>query len=157
MRSLDRVFGAAEVVSDRSWTFDLDADSLWGRMVDLDRYRQWWPWLRRFDADGGFDRGARWWCTVAPPLPYVVRFVIDLDRVDDRSVSATVTGDITGSATLDVEALDDARSRAHLVSRLAPANPVLRSFARAAGPLVRWGHDWVIDQGRRQFDPRGDA
>lgn len=151
------MIGAAEVRSDRLWTFDLDADSLWGRMSDLDRYRGWWPWLREFDADGGFGPGARWRCTVAPPLPYVVRFVIDLERVDEgRSVTASVSGDITGEARLDVEPVDGTHSRAHLVSHLAPSNPVLRGFARAAGPLVRWGHDWVIDQGRRQFDSNGD-
>jgi len=152
---MPQLFGAAEVVSDRSWSFDVDADTLWERLSDIGRYRSWWPWLREFDPSGGFGPGARWRCAVAPPLPYVVRFVVALDRIDEgRSVTASVTGDVEGHAKVEVEPLPDGTSTAHLLSRLAPANPILKGVARAAGPLVRWGHDWVIDQGCRQFDPQ---
>ncbi len=142
-------------LSDRDWTFDVDTDELWGRIVAVDEYRSWWPWLRRFDADDGLVAGATWRCEVAPPLPYSVRFLVHLDGVDEgRGARATVTGDVQGDATLSIARLDATHSRARLRSRLAPANPMLRSTARVARPVVTWGHDWVLDQGRRQFVDR---
>ena len=41
----------------------------------------WWPWLTSFDA-AGLVAGARWQCTVRPPLRYSVRFAIDLEEVE---------------------------------------------------------------------------
>jgi len=143
-------------MSDRDWSFDVDADALWSRLSTVEDYGGWWPWLRSFDPVGGFAVGARWRCEVAPPLPYVVRFTVHLDEIDEgRRAAATVTGDVQGSATLTVHDVGSGGSRARLRSRLAPANPVLRSFGMVARPVVEWGHDWVLDQGRRQFVGRG--
>jgi hypothetical protein len=141
--------------SDRDWTFEVGVDELWDRLSSYDRYCDWWPWLRRFDPDGGFADGASWACEVAPPLPYVVRFTVELERVEPgRAAFASVHGDVSGEAQLTVEPLTPTRSSARLRSRLAPSNPVLRGFGAVARPLVEWGHDWVLDQGRRQFVER---
>lgn len=149
---------AKTFTSDRSWGFDVGVDELWERLTAVDEYPTWWPWLRRFDADGGFATDSRWDCVVAPPLPYVVRFSIELDQVEPRSfASATVQGDIRGHAELRIEPDRSGRSRARLTSSLAPADPLLRRVASVASPLVQWGHDWVLDQGRRQFVERGIA
>lgn len=141
--------------SDRDWTFDRPVDELWDRLSSPQRYAEWWPWLRRFDPGDGFVEGAEWSCEVQPPLPYVVRFRIRLDRVDPgRRASASVRGDIRGHAELTVDRVGAATSRARLRSGLAPAHPLLAGFGRVARPLVEWGHDWVLDQGRRQFVDR---
>ncbi len=138
--------------SDRAWDFDDEPADLWARIAEVDRYEDWWPWLRRFEPHGGFRTAARWGCEVAPPLPYVVRFTIALDRVEQaRRADATVSGDIRGTANLTVEPRPGGGAHARLVSKLAPANPVLRTFGLVARPLVEWGHDWVLDQGQRQF------
>lgn len=140
--------------SDRTWQFGVGVDDLWRRLTAVDDYRSWWPWLRRFEADDGFRTSARWRCVVAPPLPYVVRFGVVLDEVDEgRLVRARVEGDIHGEAELSVGG-SSAGSSARLTSRLAPADPILRRVALLAPPLVQWGHDWVLDQGRRQFVDR---
>ena len=137
--------------SDRTWTFEVPAGELWSRIADVDAYRRWWPWLRSFDAGAGLVTGETWTCGVQPPLPYHVRFTIALDEVEpDRRARATVDGDITGWAHLDLTE-NGAGCEARLVSSLAPANPLLRRVARVAHPLVRWGHDWVLDTGRKQF------
>lgn len=137
--------------SDRAWAFGLSPDELWPHLVRLEDYRDWWPWLVRFDPIGGFQAGARWDCTVTPPLPYDVRFSVLLDHVEpERVAAARVVGDIRGDATLTLEATDDG-CVARLRSDLAPANPLLRGVGVAARPLIEWGHDWVLDQGRAQF------
>lgn len=141
--------------SDRSWRFDAPRVDLWERLSDVEQYHRWWPWLRRFDPDRGFTVDSRWSCEVAPPLPYVVRFAVALERVEPGAcASATIRGDIRGSAELTVDDDGDG-SVARLRSELSPANPLLRRVAWLAPPIVQWGHDWVLDQGRRQFVERG--
>lgn len=145
--------------SERSWAFELSAEDLWERISAVDDYPTWWPWLRRFEPASGLVPGARWRCEVAPPLPYLVRFTLRIDRVvAHRVVEASVTGDIRGWARLTLEpdpapTTTDTTS-ATLVSRLAPAHPLLRGVGRVARPVVEWGHEWVLDQGRQQFISR---
>jgi hypothetical protein len=140
--------------SDRAWRFDVDGDALWERIAAVEEYRAWWPWLRTFDPGDGLVPDSRWDCEVSPPLPYRVRFVIHIDHLDPgRLVESTVSGDIVGWARLSIER--GARgSRARLVSSLRPANPLLRGFGVMARPLIERGHDWILDEGRRQFVER---
>ena len=141
--------------SDRSWSFDTGRWELWEAIERTDRYPAWWSWLRSFEAPDGFTAGTQWRCLVAPPLPYVLRFTIHLDEVlPGELVVAHVSGDIAGTARLELEERSPSDSVARLRSSLAPSNRVLRSFGRVARPLVEWGHDWVLDQGRRQFCER---
>ncbi|MEO7555093.1 MAG: SRPBCC family protein [Acidimicrobiales bacterium] len=139
-----------EVRSDRRYRFDVSPDELWPKLASIEDYRTWWPWLRTFEAQG-FAAGERWSCAVQPPLPYSLRFDVVLDEVEPvQFVTATVDGDITGCARLDIASTAEG-CELHLVSTLAPANRMLRTVARIARPVVRFGHDWVIDTGLRQF------
>lgn len=140
--------------SDRSWRFAVPKAELWERLNATEDYPSWWPWLREFDAGGRMVEDERWSCAVSPPLPYMVRFAIRFDRVDPgRVVETTISGDIEGVARLTLDD-DDGGSSARLVSSLRPANPLLRSFGVVARPLVEYGHDWILDEGRRQFVSR---
>lgn len=142
---------AVSFASDRSWSFEQSPEELWERLTDFADYPSWWPWLRRFRPIGGFEPGARWSCTVAPPVPYDVSFTVLLEQVEPmRSVRAKVGGDIEGDALLSLEP-DGGGCSARLTSSLAPASRLLRSVGAAARPLVEWSHDWVLDQGQRQF------
>ncbi len=143
-----------EVRSDRRWAFDVDAETLWSAIAALDEYRRWWPWLRRFDGRA-LVAGDTWECLVQPPLPYTLRFGIDIhDVVPHRLVTASVHGDITGTARLELEP-DGSGCDVRLQSALAPANGVLKAIARVARPVAQFGHDWVLDTGARQFRARG--
>lgn len=144
------------VHSDRRWSFGVCSGALWDEISTVDRYRTWWPWLRRFEA-GALQAGQTWACVVQPPLPYSLRFTVGLDEVvPQRLVTATITGDVTGTARLEV-AETEAGCDARLVSLLAPGNRVLRAVALVARPMVRYGHDWVLDTGARQFAARFPA
>ncbi len=137
--------------SDRRITFDGSPADVWEAMTRTGTYTTWWPWLRHLDASG-LVAGDVWVCHVQPPLPYSLRFTITLDEVvEGRSVRATVAGEIVGSASVELIASGAASTVVHFTSDLAPAAGVLRAFAACARPLVTWGHDWVIDQGIRQF------
>ena len=143
--------------SDRSWCFDVPAELLWARVTATDEYATWWPWLADFDPAGGFRVGESWTCTVAPPLPYRIRFRLAIEEVrPSRLVRARVSGDIRGEALLTFEP-DDGATVARLRSQLSPANPILQGFGVTARPLIAWGHDWVLDSGQRQFVERAFA
>jgi uncharacterized protein YndB with AHSA1/START domain len=143
--------------SDRRFTFDQPPDEVWAAMARTSAYTRWWPWLRRLDAVG-LVAGDVWSCHIQPPLPYFLRFTITLDEVVPAELAqASVAGDIVGTAAFTLAPAAGGGSDGRLVSDLAPASPVLRGFARVARPLVVWGHDWVLDEGVRQFQDRGLA
>lgn len=138
------------VRSDRTYRFDASPDQFWAAVEDVGSYRRWWPWLRTFDGLA-FAPGSRWTCAVQPPVPYRIRFTVDLDTVEPfRMVTVKVSGDILGTASLHVAA-DGAGSVVRLVSELMPNNRILRAAALVARPIVRFGHDWVLDTGASQF------
>jgi hypothetical protein len=142
-----------EIHTDRRYRFDVPADQLWSALRRVEDYPRWWPWLRRFDADA-FATGACWSCEVQPPLPYSLRFDLLLNEVDDgRYAEATVSGDIVGRARLSV-APRGSGSALHLESWLQPASVWLRAVSTVGRPVARFGHDWVIDTGLRQFRTR---
>ena len=142
--------GRVLVRSDRRYRFALPVRRVWDEAVETARYESWWPWLRHLHAPA-FETGAVWTCSVKPPLPYSVRLTITLDEVVAMShVLASVGGDVTGTAAVSFAEVDGG-SEVRLVSALAPSSGLLRVLARAARPLVRRGHDWVLDAGARQF------
>jgi uncharacterized protein YndB with AHSA1/START domain len=141
------------VRSDRTYLFPVPPPAVWDAMARVDAYRRWWPWLRRFDAVT-LEAGDRWTCTVRPPLPYVLRFTVTIDEVEPaRRVAATVAGDIDGEATLWVQE-SSAGSMVRLRSELAPRSTLLRRVNALAPWMARYGHDWVLDTGVRQFRTR---
>jgi len=141
------------VRSDWRERFPLPPAELWARMEAVEEYRSWWPWLRELDARA-LEAGEVWGCLVQPPLPYRLRFDLTIEEVvPERSVSASVGGDIEGTASLEVTAVDGG-SELRLLSALAPRHPVLRAVGTVAGPIAQFGHDWVIDTALRQFRHR---
>jgi hypothetical protein len=145
-----------QVRSDRWYDVPADRDTVWAAFGRTGHYRSWWPWLVEFDR-GQLAVGERWACAVSPPLPYVVRFTIELTVVEAPSVvEAVVDGDVVGDARLEVLDADAGADgcRIHLVSDLAPGNAALQVIAATARPIVRRGHDWVLDTGARQFVDR---
>lgn len=142
-----------KIHSDRRHTFAVPPEELWDAMSRVEAYREWWPWLRHFEA-APLAPGSLWTAVVQPPLPYRLRFGLELgDVVAPRHVTAAITGDITGSARIEISPNAEG-SELHLVSELAPTNAVLRAVAQVARPMVSFGHEWVLDTGLRQFRDR---
>lgn len=145
-----------EVVSDRRYHLAAPPPAVWVALARTEDYRQWWPWLRNFDG-GDLEVGAEWRCTIRPPLPYVVRFSLRLNEVEPpQSVTAELRGDIQGRARIDLHPTGPAGRSTELRLRAAlePARAVFGIVATVARPLARFGHDWVLDTGARQFADR---
>ena len=95
--------------------------------------------------------GEVWTATVQPPLPYRLTFDLLITEVRPlRVVAVDVTGDIEGTARLEVST-SRVGSELHFTSELTPTNSILRTVAQVAAPVARYGHAWVLDSGLRQF------
>ncbi|MBW3642834.1 MAG: SRPBCC domain-containing protein [Actinobacteria bacterium] len=133
----------------------LDADRavVWTAMTQVRQFTSWWPWLHHFDGTE-LVAGSVWTCVVQPPLPYSLRFTVALEEVVAPSfVLATVTGDVEGTASVALEE-EDSGCLVVLGSSLTPREGVLRVVATLVPPVARYGHDWVLDTGARQFADR---
>jgi hypothetical protein len=119
-------------------------------LTAVEHYREWWPWLRRFDGER-FAAGECWACAVKPQLPYVLEFEIRLTEVTaEASAHADLTGDIGGWAYLELGD-DGGGCDLRLVSDLTAASGPARLIGRLVPPLAAAGHDWVLGNGVRQF------
>ena len=137
----------------RTWEIDVPPDRFWATISRTGDYKDWWPWLRQFDADG-FREGATWKAVIQSPLPYVLRVQLRLDEVVEcQRLSANVTGDIEGWAGLDL-APSAAGSAVDVEWDMRPRSRAMQVAAVMARPLLRWSHEWVLARGLDQFRQR---
>jgi hypothetical protein len=141
------------ITTEHRYEFEVGREIIWALLGDVGAYQEWWSWLRTFDAEG-LVAGDEWHCEVQPPLPYAVRFRVQIVYVAaPQEVRAVIGGDVVGTATLTLVE-HEGRCVARLASSLAPGNATLRWVSRLAAPVARFGHDWVLDTGARQFVAR---
>lgn len=125
---------------------------VWSTIERLDEFEKWWGWLGSFGVQGaGLRKGAVLEGLVAPPLPYRMAVRVRLTRCQPRRlVDAEVTGDLAGEAHLRLRpegggTLTDVAWSLEMLQR------PMRMVALAAYPLLRWGHDRVVDVTVRSF------
>ena len=135
---------------DSTFDFAVSRDVLWDALNDTDRYPQWWPWLRSFDA-AGLTPGTAAACAVRGPLPYTLEFRVHIDEVEaGRSIDTRVTGDLEGPARLEIAGADGT-STARLTWSVELRLPLLSAASRVARPMLVWAHDHVVSSGVEQF------
>jgi len=129
-----------------TFTFPVPVARLWATLLQVDRFPSWWSWLHEFSVEGnGLERGTVLHGIVAPPLPYRMRLDVVLDEcIPERRITALVHGDLEGAATLIFDG-DGAETRAHAMWTIEMMQRPMRMAARIAHPLLRWGHDRVVD------------
>jgi carbon monoxide dehydrogenase subunit G len=138
--------------------FPVQIDDFWQLIEDFDRYQQWWPWLQEFTTErAGLVAGNVLRVTVVPPVPYRVRLHVRFDSCRRLSLTeATIAGDLRGHASLS---FDEVRggTRVRATWTLEAASTPMRVAARVARPVVRWGHDRVVEMAVTGFSRRGLA
>jgi len=130
-----------------SFEFPLTPEQLWDTLADPGRYLGWWGWwLRDFGLEGdGLVDGAVLRGVVVPPVPYQMRVQVRLDRcVRPQRIEATVDGDLRGPAQLELTATG-AGTSASVAWQVEMMQRPMRVAARVAHPLLRWGHDRVVE------------
>lgn len=131
---------------ERTFRFSAPLHQVWEAVCAVDRYEEWWRWLSGLRVEGGgVAEGGVLEGWVAPPVPYRMRVSVAIDRVRPPSlVDATVDGDLRGRASLRLRGDGDCTdvTTAWDIEMMQPA---MRVASRVAGPLLRWGHDRVVD------------
>lgn len=120
-------------------------ERVWQQISKLDDYESWWPWLRRFHSErAGMVSGNVLRGLVVPPVPYPFRMQVTLDECcPPATVRASVAGDVTGSATVDFEPVGEGTVVTCCWTLRMDSLP-MRVAARTAYPVLRWGHDRVV-------------
>jgi hypothetical protein len=138
-----------------SFWFPATPPQMWAIIERFDLFESWWPWLADLRADeGGLVPGNVLHGTVIPPVPYRLRLEVRLRRCDrPRLIEATIGGDLRGRAALRLEAAGDGTS-AEVEWSLQMHSAPLRVAAHLAYPLMRWGHDRVVDMAVAGFRRR---
>jgi hypothetical protein len=146
--------GASPYVIDYAgrFAFPVQTSELWEAIGRLDQFEGWWGWLSELEVDGpGLQTGSVLRGTVAPPVPYRMRVVVELDRcVPGRLIDASVKGDLVGEAHLRLDPAPDG-TMTEVAWSLEMMQLPMRLAARVAYPLLRWGHDRVVEATVRGF------
>ena len=135
--------------------FPVGPDELWQTIERFDRFESWWDWLQDFGADGdALVAGNVLHATVVPPVPWRLRMNIRLEAaLRPHVLEATVAGDVVGTAVIRLESLDDGTEVTAAWSLDMLSRP-LRIAAIVAHPLMRWGHDRVVEMAVAGFRRR---
>jgi hypothetical protein len=131
---------------DGTFTFPVPVEQLWSTIGCLDCFPTWWSWLRDYSVDGtGLVTGTVLHGVVTPPLPYRMRLDVVLDEcVPRQSIVAQVHGDLEGFAQLTFDG-DERSTTARATWTIEMMQAPMRVAARFAHPVLRWGHDRVVD------------
>lgn len=131
---------------DHTFTFGVPVAEVWETMVQVDRFSSWWSWLHEFSVEGeGLVHGTVLHGIVEPPLPYRMRLDVVVDElVPERMITAFVHGDLEGVARLTFDG-GGGETRARATWTIEMMQRPMRMAARVAYPLLRWGHDRVVD------------
>jgi uncharacterized protein YndB with AHSA1/START domain len=126
--------------------FPVPPAAVWSAIEDVEDFPAWWGWLGQFRVVGdGLKPGSVLEGTVSPPLPYRMRVQVTIDRSRPQErIEATVRGDLTGHAQLTL-APADAGSEVTVAWTIEMRQRAMRAVARVAYPLLRWGHDRVVE------------
>jgi carbon monoxide dehydrogenase subunit G len=128
------------------FAFDVSPEVIWASIEHGEQFEAWWPWLREFRLEGpGLEAGAVLEGMVSPPLPYTMRIRVVLERCTRPSrIDASVHGDLEGEARLVLEPVDGG-TLAQVSWTIEMMQRTMRLAARVAYPLMRWGHDRVVE------------
>jgi Polyketide cyclase / dehydrase and lipid transport len=129
-----------------TFTFPAPVEQVWATIGRFDHYPSWWSWLHAFHVDGNaLAPGTVLHGIVAPPLPYRMHLDVVLDQLEpERSIDAFVHGDLEGVARITFER-DGNQTQVYARWTIEMMQQPMRVAARIAYPLLRWGHDRVVD------------
>ena len=148
-------------VFDYRGTFELPLSrrDTWVTLEQSQHYEAWWPWMRHLEVDGvPLEVGTNYSFLVVAPIPFTMRLRVRVDEaLSPETISATIAGDLDGTASMTFEEQGPARTVAHISWSVEVARPALRSIARVTRPLLLWGQSWAVNVALKEFRRHLDA
>ena len=129
------------------WSVRTTTDRVFGALVDLAGYPDWWPDIR--DVTQLDDDTAEVTCRSV--LPYSLRFLLHR-AVEDESggrVRVDMSGDLEGYVQGRVAAHRTAGALLAITQRVVVTKPLLRALAPVGRPVFRANHALMMWRGQR--------
>jgi carbon monoxide dehydrogenase subunit G len=129
-----------------TFRFPIPPDELWDYLERVDRFETRLTWLSEFRLVGdGLRSGSVLYGVISPPVPYRMRVSVDLEVCERPSlIEGAVHGDLEGRARLRLLPVDGGTDVAATWTFEMMQRP-MRIAARIAHPVLRWGHDRVVE------------
>jgi Polyketide cyclase / dehydrase and lipid transport len=146
-RTLRGVGGSPYVIDYSSqFRFPVTPDVLWAALGDNGHFETWWGWLTDLRVEGdGLQVGTVLTGVVTPPLPYRMQLrVVVVGCEPDELLEAEVHGDLEGYARLVLEPAGT-ETIAAVAWTVEMQQRSMRVAARVAAPVLRFGHDRVVE------------
>ncbi len=145
-------------VVEYSRTFGLEApvEQVWDALERVDELQREWRWLDVTRRHGqGLAPAACLVCSIDPPVPYRLDIELTVQSSEPRrEVVADVAGDLSGHGTLRLRAAGTGSTEVDVWWEVEMLQRRMRAAARITGPLMRWGHDRVVDTAIASFRRR---
>ena len=126
--------------------FPVTPDVFWTALQDSGRFESLWGWLTELRVEGdGLQVGSVLSGVVTPPLPYRMQLrVVVVGCAPPERLDAEVHGDLEGHARLSLEP-EGNETVATVAWTVEMQQRPMRLAARVAAPVLRWGHDRVVE------------
>ena len=147
LRSVTGVPSSVYVIEyDGRFIFPVPTPELWAAMADFDCFSLWWSWLREFSVEGnGLQHGTVLHGVVAPRCPTARGSMSYSTSACPNGASRRSCVGISRARRSSPFDGGNAETRAHAVWTIEMMQRPMRVAARLAKPLLRWGHDRVVD------------
>lgn len=149
---LDDVGSPFDVSYSGEHEFAASADRLWEELQRVGMFGRWWPWMKDVHLEGeALAPGSVISFAVDPPVPYRMDVSVEV-RSSRRPVSieGAVSGDLLGTATLDLHPRDEFTS-VEVSWDVELANPRIRAGILIARPILIWAQRWAVEVALRGF------
>lgn len=134
-----------------AFSFPLSPRQMWHELERPDRLTGRWRWVDVRRVDPRLEPGAELSCVVKPPLPFRMSLdVVVLEVSHDKLIAVEFRGDLQGLAELRLQP-EGGGTLARVSWRFEMTQHRMRAAARHAYPLLRWGHDRIVETAVRSF------
>jgi uncharacterized protein YndB with AHSA1/START domain len=135
--------------------FDAPPARIWALVEEPELFPRMWPWMKqpRLVAER-VEPGAVLSFVIDPPFPYRMSVKATFTDVrEERSVAADISGDLEGTASMQLRA-HDGGTTATVAWKVEIKQRRMRVAARLARPLLIRGHNWAVEVALRGFRRR---
>jgi uncharacterized protein YndB with AHSA1/START domain len=132
------------------WHVAAPIDSVFDAILRVERWPQWWRGVEEVAEleRGGADRvGSLWRYTWKSQLPYRLRFLMRLTRVEPPvALEGSALGELAGEGLWRLFR-EDSGTLVRYEWNVVTTNPWMNALAPLARPVFAWNHDVVMRWG----------
>ena len=129
-----------------SHRFDASVEELWRELGRVDRFVDWWPWMRDVRLNGeALKPGSVISFGIDPPVPFKMAISVAVTNSEaPNRLEGDVTGDLSGRARLEL--IDQGNhAMCHVSWDVEITNQRIRRVIHMARPILLWAQRWAVE------------